>query len=261
MPEWRRALVTGASSGIGEAFARRLAGDGVDLVLVARGRDRLDELADELRQVHGVMVEVLPGDLATADGCEGVARRLRDADAPIDLLVNSAGVGTSGAFGEVALERELALINLNVTALVRLTHAAVQSMRTRGRGGIINVSSLTSFQPYPYGANYGASKAYVTSFTKALHTELDGSGVQVLALCPGFTRSNYHTAAGIKRTPIPDSLWLDPDTVAADGLGALRAGRSVRVVGFPYRVWAALTKIVPDIAIRRMLARAGSDRT
>ncbi|HSJ45814.1 MAG TPA: SDR family oxidoreductase [Euzebyales bacterium] len=261
MPEWRRALVTGASSGIGEAFARRLAAEGTDLVLVARGRDGLERVADHLRARHGVAVEVLATDLATPDGCAPAVDRLRDSDAVVDLLVNNAGIGTSGLFGEVDLDRELALIDLNITALVRLTHAAVGGMRARGHGGVINVSSLSSLQPYPNGANYGASKAYVTSFSKAIHTELEPSGVRVLALCPGFTRTSYHDAAGIRRTPIPDRLWLRPDEVAAEGLAALRAGRSVRVVGVAYRAWAGLTKVVPDVLIRRLLARAGGNRT
>jgi len=261
MPEWRRALVTGASSGIGEAFARRLAADGTDLVLVARGREALERVADDLRARHGVTVEVLATDLASADGCAPVMDRLRDADSAVDLLVNNAGMGTSGLFGEVDLDRELALIDLNITALVRLTHAAVVGMRARRYGGVINISSLSSFQPYPNGANYGASKAYVTSFSKAIHTELEGSGVRVLALCPGFTRTSYHDAAGIRRTPIPDRLWLRPDEVAAEGLAALRTGRSVRVVGVAYRAWAGLTKVVPDVLIRRLLVRAGGNRT
>lgn len=261
MPDWQRALVTGASSGIGEAFARRLAANGADLVLVARGRDRLEQVAGELRQRHGITVEVLAADLATADGCMQVEDRLRLPGNPVDLLVNNAGLGTSGVFGEIELARELALIDLNITALVRLTHAAVGAMRPRGRGGIINVASLSAFQPYPNGANYGASKAYVVSFSKAIHTELDGTGVTVLALCPGFTRTSYHESAGIKHTPIPDALWLQPDEVAVEGLAALRAGRSVRVAGLAYKAWAVLTRIVPDVVIRRMLARAGSNRT
>ena len=261
MPEWRRALVTGASSGIGEAFARRLAADGTELVLVARGRDGLERVADDLRAHHGVTPEVLATDIATAVGCAPVMDRLRDAGAPVDLLINNAGIGTSGLFGEVGLDRELTLIDLNITALVRLTHAAVNSMRARGHGGVINISSVASFQPYPNGANYGASKAYVTSFSKAIHTELAGSGVRVLALCPGFTRTSYHDAAGIRRTPIPDRLWLQPDEVAAEGLGALRAGRAVRVAGAAYKAWAGLTKVVPDVLIRRLLARAGRGRT
>lgn len=261
MPDWQRALVTGASGGIGEAFARRLAAEGVHLVLVARGGEALGQLAVQLRGGHGVTVDVIAADLTTTQGCGPVVDRLRDDREPIDLLVNNAGVGTSGAFGDVDIERELALIALNITALVRLTHAAVPGMRARGHGGIINISSLSALQPYPFGANYGASKAYVTSLSKALHTELADAGVRVLALCPGFTRTNFQRAAGISRTPIPDWLWLQPDAVAAEGLAALRAGRSIRVAGPAFKVWAALTKVVPDALLRQALASAGRHRT
>lgn len=261
MPEWQRALVTGASGGIGEAFARRLAADGTDLVLVARRGDALENLAADLRGQHGVAVEVMATDLASAEGCAPVAARLTDDAAPIDLLVNNAGVGTHGAFGDIDLDREIALIDLNIAAVVRLSHAAVGAMRTRGHGAIVNVSSLNAFQPYPFGANYGASKAYVSSFSKALHTELRGTGVTVLALCPGFTRTNFQRAAGISRTPIPDRLWLQPSEVADEGLDALRARRSIRVPGLAFKAWAGVTKIVPDALLRRALAVAGRHRT
>ncbi len=261
MSDWQRALVTGASSGIGEAFARRLAAGGTDLVLVARGAEALERLATHLRDTHRVAVDPLAADLSTAAGCATVAARLSDDVPPVDLLINNAGVGTSGAFGDIGLEREIDLITLNITALVRLTHAAVNAMRPRRHGGIINISSVTSFQPYPYGANYGASKAYVTSFSKALHTELAETGVRVLALCPGFTRTNFQSAAGIRRTPIPDWLWLTPNDVAREGLDALAAGRPVRVPGFGFKVWAGLTKVVPDAVLRRGLAAAGRHRT
>ena len=260
MPDWQRALVTGASSGIGEAFARRLAADGADLVLVARSGETLERLADNLRAEHGGKVEVLPADLTTGDGRAPVVERLADDAAPVDLLVNNAGVGTSGAFGEIPVDRELALVDLNISALVTLTHAAVPAMRRHGRGGVINVSSLSGFQPYPFGATYGASKAFVTSFSKALHTELSGSGVRVLAVCPGFTRTNFQAAAGISRTPIPDWLWLRPDQVAGEALAALAAGRSVRVPGPAFRAWVGITKVVPDVVLRRALASAGRHR-
>lgn len=261
MPEWHRALVTGASSGIGEAFARRLAEDGTDLVLVARRGDALNNVAADLRRRHGVRVDVIAADLASTEGCAPVMARLQNETAPIDLLVNSAGVGTHGPFGDVDLDREVALIDLNITAVVRLSHAAVTAMRAQGRGAIINVSSLNAFQPYPFGANYGASKAYVTSFSKALHTELRGTGVTVLALCPGFTRTNFQQSAGISRTPIPDWLWLQPLEVVDEGLDALRARRSIRVPGLVFKAWAGLTKVVPDALIRRGLAVAGRHRT
>jgi len=261
MPEWQRALVTGASSGIGEAFARELAARRTALVLVARGAGKLEHLATGLRADHGVAVDVLPADLTTEAGCETVCRRLSDGNAPIDLLINNAGVGTSGRFGEIPLAREVQLLQLNVSALVRLAHTAVAAMKPRRRGGVLNVSSLTGFQPYPFGATYGASKAFVNSFSKALHTELAGDGVKVLALCPGFTRTSFQRSAGIARTPIPDWLWLRPDEVARAGLSALEAGRPLRVVGTAFRLWAVTTRFLPEGLVRRALAVGGSART
>jgi hypothetical protein len=261
MPDWQRALVTGASSGIGAGFAKLLASAGTDLVLVARTADDLERLAAQLRGASGVTVDVLPADLTDEADRKAVRDRLGAASEPIDLLINNAGIATSGAFGEIPLEREVALVQLNVVAVVELAHAAVNAMKARGGGGVINVSSLSGLQPYPHGANYGASKAYVNSLSKALSTELSGHGVKVLALCPGFTRTSFQSSAGISRTPIPDWLWLTPEQVAREGLSALRSGRSVRVVGAAFRVWAGLTKIVPDVLIRRALASAGSHRT
>jgi hypothetical protein len=261
MPEWQRALVTGASSGIGEAFTRELAARGTALVLVARNAEKLDALAAGLRAEQGVAVEVLPADLTTDEGCGAVCDRLRANEEPVDLLVNNAGVGTSGAFGEIPLAREMQLLRLNVSALVQLSHAAVTAMKTRRHGGVVNVSSLTGFQPYPFGATYGASKAFVNSFSKALHTELADHGVKVLALCPGFTRTSFQSSAGIARTPIPGWLWLQPEDVARAGLAALGSGRAIRVVGPAFRVWALATKVVPERLLRRALAVAGSART
>ena len=230
-------------------------------MLVARGAEQLEQLGVLLRGEHGISVDTLAADLATDEGCSAVSGRVGAVDEPIDLLINNAGIGTSGRFGDIDLQRERGLIDLNVTAVVRLSHAAVQGMKLRGRGGILNVSSLSGLQPYPNGAVYGASKAFVNSFTKALHTELAGSGVQVLVLCPGFTRTNFQHAAGISRTPIPDWMWLQPDAVAAEGLAALRGGRAMRVSGLLYRAWAGVTKVLPDALVRRALFSAGSHRS
>jgi hypothetical protein len=260
MPHWHRALVTGASSGIGEAFARELAARGTDLVLVARTAERLEKLSIELRDAHGVGVEVLAADLTTDAGRELACERLRADHEPVDLLINNAGIGSSGAFSDISCEREISLVALNVLAVVQLAHAAVAAMKPRHHGGVLNVSSLSGLQPYPFGATYGASKAFVNSFSKALHTELAGHGVKVLALCPGFTRTRFQSSAGIARTPIPRGLWLQPDDVAREGLAALQAGKAIRVVGGAFRIWAMLTKLVPDPVVRRVLARAGRHR-
>lgn len=261
MSDWHRALVTGASSGIGVAFARELAARRTDLVLVARNAERLEKLSVELRDAHGVGVDVLAADLTTDAGRELACHRLRDDREPIDLLINNAGIGTSGAFGDIPCEREVQLVTTNVVAVVQLAHAAVAAMKPRRRGGVLNVSSLSGFQPYPFGATYGASKAFVNSFSKALHTELAAHGVKVLALCPGFTRTGFQSAAGISRTPIPRRLWLEPEDVAREGLAALQAGKAIRVVGTAFRTWAMLTKLIPDPVVRRVLALAGRRRT
>jgi short-subunit dehydrogenase len=261
MSDWHRALVTGASSGIGEAFARELAAQQTDLVLVARSAERLESLSVELREAHGVGVDVLAADLTTDTGRGVACDRLRSDHEPIDLLINNAGIGTSGAFGDIPCERETQLVTTNVVAVVELAHAAVAAMKARRHGGVLNVSSLSGFQPYPFGATYGASKAFVNSFSRALHTELAAHGVKVLALCPGFTRTRFQRSAGITRTPIPRWLWLEAEEVAREGLAALQAGKAVRVVGTAFRTWAMLTKLVPQPVVQRMIAFVGRRRT
>jgi hypothetical protein len=174
----RRALVTGASAGIGTAFAERLARDGYDLLLVARRRERLEELAKQLRESHRVEVEVLVADLVDAGDLLTVEQRVA-ARPGLDLLVNNAGFGTAGAFLESDPDREEQEILLNNVALVRLTRAALPRMAERGRGAVVNVSSMAGFLPAPYNATYGATKAFVTSFSEALAEELRGTGVRV----------------------------------------------------------------------------------
>src|SRR5690606_27628834 len=182
----RLAVVTGASAGIGRAFAERLAREAWDLVLVARRRDRLDELAAALRAAHGRRVDVLAADLTDAGGLRAVEERIA-AEPTLELLVNNAGFGTSGPFADLDRDREEQEVRLNVLALVRLTHAALQGFRERGHGTVVNVSSLAGFQPSPYNATYAATKAFVNSFTQAVAEELRGSGVRLQLLCPGFT--------------------------------------------------------------------------
>ncbi len=184
----RSALVTGASAGIGAAFAEALAREQYDLVLVARRADRLEELAKRLRDARGVAIEVLAADLTDGAGLARVVARVEEG--PPDLLVNNAGHGSFGNFAELDIDREVGEIQLNVVALVRLTRAALPGMIRRGHGAIINVSSMAGFQPMPFNATYGATKAFVNSFTEALHEELRGTGVRVQALCPGFTRTD-----------------------------------------------------------------------
>jgi hypothetical protein len=253
---WRRALVTGASAGIGAAIARRLAADGVDLVLVARRANRLDELATSLRS-SVTRVEVLAADLRDDEAIARVAARVADADSPVDLLVNNAGAGSFGKFWELPLETELGQLDLNVRSLVQLTHAALGRMVPDGRGAVMNLSSVAGNQPGPGNATYGATKAFVTSFTEALSIELRGSGVTITAVCPGLTRTEFHMAAGLEErmAATPGFLWMTADDVAAEALEATAKGKVVHVTGLGNRVLAGLSGVAPR-GLRRRAAGA-----
>jgi short-subunit dehydrogenase len=247
----RCALVTGATAGIGAAFARRLAAEGSGLVLVARDGTRLESVAADLRRRYGGPVDVLPADLGSDPGCATVTARLQDTAAPVDLLVNNAGIGVPGTFWEVPLERQEHQLRLNCLAVLRLTHAALPGMVARGRGDVINVSSVAGFAPGGRGT-YGASKAWVTAFSEAMASELAGTGVRVSALCPGLTHTEFHQRAGLDMSRVPELLWLDPDDVAATGLRDHRRGKAVSVPGVQYKTVVAVTKIVPRNAVRRL---------
>lgn len=245
----RSALVTGASAGIGQAFAERLARDGYDLTIVARSGERLDALAHRLRGDHGVEVEVLAADLTQGLDVSRAEGRIQEVPA-LDLLVNNAGFGTYGRFADLPVEGEIAEINLNVVALVRLTRAALPRMIDRGAGGIINVSSMAGFQAAPFNATYGATKAYVTSFTEAIHEELRGTGVQVQALCPGFTRTEFQDRAGIDVSGLPSLAWMSADAVVDSSLAALDSSDVVHVPGFTNRVVSGAAGLIPRSALR-----------
>jgi short-subunit dehydrogenase len=248
----RTALVTGASAGIGRAFARGLAVRGYDVVLVARDGARLTELAAELTRDHAVAAEVLPADLVRADGLAAVEGRLRATDRPVDLLVNNAGFGTFGRFVELDVDREVEEIELNVVALVRLTSAALASMEPRGRGAIVNIASLAAYQPAPASATYGATKAFVHSFTHAVHEEARGSGVQVLLVCPGYTHTEMHERAGLGPTNLPDFVWQSAETVVDVALRDLDRGKSVSIPGVLNQVAAAFSSVAPAGVTRRV---------
>ena len=232
------ALVTGATAGIGAAFARQLAARGTDLVLVARDEARLRALADTLP----VDVEVLPADLASDDGCARVEWRCGEG---VDLLVNNAGLGTKGAFHDVERADEEHLLRLNVRAVMRLTHAALPPMLARGSGAVLNVSSVAGFAPGSRAATYSASKAWVTNFSESLHLQYADQGVKVLALCPGFTRTEFHARAEMDVSGVPGLLWLDADDVVRTGLRDLETGKSLSVPGATYKAIVAASRLLP----------------
>jgi short-subunit dehydrogenase len=247
----RLALVTGASSGIGACFAERLAREAWDLVLVARRRERLEELAARLREAHARRVEVLAVDLTTPAGVRAVEQRIAD-EPTLELLVNNAGFGTSGAFAELDRDAEEQELRLNVIALVRLTHAALGPFCARGHGAVINVSSLAGFQPAPFNATYAASKAFVNSFTQALHEELRGTGVRVQLLCPGFTRTEFQEVAGVDTSDVPGFAWMEPQAVVDASLAGLRQGELIVIPGAGYKVMGAVLRALPAAVARRV---------
>jgi short-subunit dehydrogenase len=232
------ALITGASSGIGAAFARRLAASGHNLVLVGRRKERLEALSAEIRQQKPVVVDVLVADLADEKGVEQVERCIADLG-DLDLLVNNAGFGTTGNFAGSDLDRQLDMIQVHVLAPVRLTRAALPGMIARRYGGIINVASLAAFLPAPGNATYSATKNYLVTFSEILALELKGTGVRVQALCPGFTVTEFHERPELKefeRSQIPKMLWCSAEDVVNESLKGLKRGRVVVVPGLIYRL-------------------------
>ncbi|MBQ28140.1 MAG: hypothetical protein CMH81_08415 [Nitrospiraceae bacterium] len=248
----KRAVITGASSGIGQAFAERLANDGYDVVLVARRRERLEALASVLRDTCGVAIDVLPADLTNSSDLKAVEQKIHE-DSSIELLVNNAGFGKIGAYGDLDLDIEDEEIRLNILALMRLTHAAIHGMVVRQRGAIINVSSIVALLPVPFLATYSASKAYVKSFTEAIHEELKGTGVKVQALCPSRTRTEFHEQAGIDTTNQLSS-WMDPKLVVDESLCALQKDKVICVPGAINRVNALIMSLLPRALLRSAAA-------
>lgn len=251
---WTRALVTGASSGIGDVFARKLAARGTELVVVARRRDRLDTLAFDVP----VGCEVLDADLATDEGVERVEQRLAAGD--VDLLVNNAGFGTSGALAEVDAASIADEIRVNCLALVRLSKAAIGPMVERGHGAILNVASVAGFQPAPKMATYAATKAFVLSFSESLAEEVHGSGITVQALCPGLTRTEFQDVASYENTSAPGWMWQSAEEVVDTSLAALDKGRVVVVPGVHNRVAMGAAGLLPRAA-RRKVAAAVQNRS
>src|SRR5579864_2983277 len=257
MPERLLAVITGASSGIGEVFARKLAGRGYNLFLVARREDRLRKLAQEIAGQYGVAVEVLVVDLATDGGREALAARIRAAP-DLGLLVNNAGFGAMGVFQHADLEPQERMHRLHVLTPLVLSHAALKNLAERpihtGRAGIINVSSVAAFLQTPTSVSYNATKAWMNSFTEGLAVELaaQGSPVKVQALCPGFTITEFHDRLGIDRRPIPKSLWMTADFVVEESLRGFDRGELFVIPGWRYRLLLMFLKAAPGSWIRRL---------
>lgn len=248
----KTALVTGASSGIGAAFAHALAKDRHDLVLVARRADRLHALAEELRGAHGGRVEVLPADLVRPEAAGELAEAVKGLGMNVDLLVNNAGMGVHGPFLELTAEDDARMITLNIGALTALTRAFTRGMVERRTGAVINVASTAAFQPVPYFAVYAATKAYVLSYSEALAEELRPFGVTVQCLCPGSTESEFVAVAQFKSDMHTKAPMMTAEAVVAESLGALRAGRSVHVAGVLNQIGTLGPRFLPRALITKI---------
>ncbi len=247
-----RALVTGASSGLGLAFARALAARGDALVLVARDRVRLQAVAADLAGSHGADVSVVAADLSTDEGIAAAAEALADETRPVDLLVNNAGFGQRLSFADNDLAEERQSLDVHVRAPLQLCHAALPGMRSRGRGAIVNVSSVAGWLPR---GSYGAHKAWVTSFTRWLDIAYRRDGVRAMALCPGFVRTEFHQRMGAEMA-VRRWMWLDADAVVAEALHDLVAGARVSVPSRRYRLLARVARLLPARLVAGVADRA-----
>lgn len=247
------ALVTGASSGLGECFARQLAADGHDLVLVARNQAALERLALELEAAHGTTAEVLVADLGDRAQLQRVVARITDGR-PVDTLVNNAGFGFYGPVTTHRPEQELGMVDVDVAAVVALTHAALSGMVPRRSGRILNVASVAAFAATPESATYSAAKAFVLMFTEAVHDEVAASGVHVSVLCPGFTRTRFQANAGIEAKGLPGFVWSEADAVVRAGLEALGRNQAVCVPGMVNKLAALSPRLATRPLTRRFAA-------
>ena len=241
------ALITGASSGIGAAIARRLAQRGHGLTLVARREDRLSELASDLHQRYGVRAGVVTGDLIDAVERERVAVKVAELGLEVDVLINNAGFGYAGKFVDAERARQIEMVQVNCEAVVDFCGRYLPEMANRGQGAVLNVASTAAFQPMPGSATYAASKAFVLSYSEALHQEMKGLGVTVTAICPGPVRTEFTAAAGMKGadTAAPDFIWMSAENLAADAVKALEAGKRAVVPGRLNYAGSVLGRHVP----------------
>jgi short-subunit dehydrogenase len=248
------ALVTGASSGIGEAFARRFARDGRHVALVARRADRLEALAHDLERQHGVTAHVIAKDLIQGGAGRELVEEVGRRGLTVDWLVNNAGFGTLGRFDTLPIERELEEIRLNVEALVELSGRCLPAMVARKRGVVVNVASVGAFTPSAYMATYSATKAFVLSFSEALAVELQDSGVHVLCVCPGFTRTEFQDKANVDVSMVPNFAWMTPDQVVDQTMQAV-GRKPVLVNGAMNSFMTSTLKFVPRATLARMVGK------
>jgi len=248
----RRALITGATSGIGNSFARTLAADGHDLVIVARSADRLEQVADELRAKHGVVVDVVVADLSTTEGMDRVADRLTDTSHPVDLLINNAGASLAGWFGTTDIKDEDAQLDLLVRAPMHLMDAAVKSMSGRGGGSIINVASVAAFTPRGV---YSAHKAWLVNLSRWADLHYDDVDITVQALCPGFVRTEFHQRGQMDVSGVPRWMWLKADKVVKGSLKDLAKDKPISIPSWRYKVLATLAQYMPKSLVARIARR------
>ena len=245
MKKW--ALVTGATAGIGESFTRLLAAEGFDLVLVARDEARLHERAAGLKEKYGAESVVIVADLATETGCAKVEDYIRNHE--IEVLINNAGFGINKAFTMSDLDKEEEVLKVLVRTPMRLMHVALPAMKERNSGIVINVSSVASFIA---GGAYSASKAYLTVLSESLSTELSATNIKVSALCPGFTRTEFHQRGRMKMAGLPNFMWLNSDVLVAKSWKDAVAGKPVSIPGWQYKVLVGLISLVPRAIVRRL---------
>jgi hypothetical protein len=256
----RVVLITGASAGIGAAFAHVFAANGFDLILAARREDRLRSLATDLEHTYAIRTHVFCADLAERDAPARLCQRLREAHLTVDALVNNAGYGVPGSFGSVPWERHAEFLQVLLVSLTELTYRLLPGMIERGYGRIINVASLAGLLPAPAGHTlYAATKSYVIRFSEALSSEVSGRGVHVTAVCPGFTFSEFHDVTGTRAMMrrFPSWMWMDANTVARQGYEAVMAGRPVRVTGRVNSAIAMAARLLPHRLVYALNRRVG----
>lgn len=260
MPE--TALVTGASGGIGEEFARLLAANGIHVVLLARSGDKLAALAAELSRAHSITAAVLAQDLAAPDAVDRVDAELRARGTEVDILINNAGFATYGPFIETPPAEEARLLQVNVVALTMLTKKLLPAMILRRRGRVLNVASTAAFQPGPWMAVYYASKAYVLSFSEALTAETDGTGVTVTCLCPGLTNTGFQDRAEMRDSKLLDTMAaMTARDVARAGYEGMMAGQAVVIPGFRNKIGPQLIRFTPRAVVRRVMKSLQDKKT